>query len=59
MAGVGVTETQYLMPLKQTQQAVKKAQQLLKEGKYYEANLALKGAEEGIITDSVSLVDAN
>ena len=57
--GVGVTETQYLMPLKQTQQAVKKAQQLLKEGKYYEANLALKGAEEGIITDSVSLVDAN
>ncbi|WP_279205161.1 YfdX family protein [Obesumbacterium proteus] len=59
LAGVGVTETQYLMPLKQTQQAVKKAQQLLKEGKYYEANLALKGAEEGIITDSVSLVDAN
>lgn len=59
LAGVGVTETQYLMPLKQTQQAVKKAQQLLKEGKYYEANLALKGAEEGIITDSVSLVGAN
>lgn len=59
LAGVGVTETQYLMPLKQTQQAVKKAQQFLKEGKYYEANLALKGAEEGIITDSVSLVDAN
>ncbi|KID01909.2 YfdX family protein [Hafnia alvei] len=59
LAGVGVTETQYLMPLKQTQRAVKKAQQLLKEGKYYEANLALKGAEEGIITDSVSLVGAN
>ena len=59
LAGVGVTETQYLMPLKQTQQAVKKAQQLLKDGKYYEANLALKGAEEGIITDSVTLVDAN
>ncbi|ACY83153.1 YfdX family protein [Edwardsiella piscicida] len=57
LAGVGITETQYLMPLKQTRQAVAHAQSLLKAGKYYEANLALKGAEEGIITDSVTLVD--
>ncbi|GAB4593560.1 YfdX family protein [Edwardsiella tarda] len=59
LAGVGITETQYLMPLKQTRQAVTHAQALLKAGKYYEANLALKGAEEGIVTDSVTLVNAN
>ncbi|ELM3738102.1 YfdX family protein [Edwardsiella piscicida] len=57
LAGVGITETQYLMPLKQTRQAVVHAQSLLKAGKYYEANLALKGAEEGIVTDSITLAD--
>ena len=31
--------------------------QLVKEHKYYEANVALKAAEDGLIVTSVSLVD--
>ncbi|WP_142916317.1 YfdX family protein, partial [Klebsiella pneumoniae] len=34
-------------------------QELLKAGKYYEANLVLKGAEEGIVVDSEMLVAGN
>jgi hypothetical protein len=33
------------------------AMQLAKEHKYYEANLALKAGEDGVIANSVSLVD--
>ncbi len=55
LAGVGVSETEFLMPLKHTLQAAKDAQSLLKAGKYYEANLALKGAEEGIISDTETI----
>ncbi|HBA7495470.1 TPA: YfdX family protein [Escherichia coli] len=55
LAGINISETQWLMPLKQTQQKVKSAQSLMAEGKYYEANLALKGAEDGTIMDTVSL----
>lgn len=40
------------MPLNQTRKAVASAQKLLSSGKYYEANLVLKGAEEGIVIDS-------
>ncbi|EOY9770321.1 YfdX family protein [Escherichia coli] len=54
LAGINISETQWLMPLKQTQQKVRSAQILMAEGKYYEANLALKGAEDGIIMDTVS-----
>ncbi|ELH6614094.1 YfdX family protein, partial [Escherichia coli] len=46
LAGINISETQWLMPLKQTQQKVRSAQILMAEGKYYEANLALKGAED-------------
>ncbi|MGL6116241.1 YfdX family protein [Plesiomonas sp.] len=56
LAGIGIVENQALMPLKQTQQHVNKAIELMKEGQYYEANLALKGAEDGIIIDSESLI---
>lgn len=52
LAGVGVMENQYLMPLKQTRNALADAQKLLDKKQYYEANLALKGAEDGIIVDS-------
>ncbi|WP_244567495.1 YfdX family protein [Escherichia coli] len=55
LAGIDISETQWLMPLKQTQKKVNSAQKLMREGKYYEANLALKGAEDGVITDTVSL----
>jgi len=33
-------------------QAVSEASKLLDSGKYYEENLVLKGAEDGIIVDS-------
>ncbi|HAI1492918.1 TPA: YfdX family protein, partial [Escherichia coli] len=44
-----------LMPLKQTRNALADAQKLLDKKQYYEANLALKGAEDGIIVDSEAL----
>lgn len=52
LAGMSVLQNQYLMPLKQTREAVSEASKLLDSGKYYEANLVLKGAEDGIIVDS-------
>ncbi|QMD46854.1 YfdX family protein [Citrobacter freundii] len=52
LAGISVLQTQYLMPLNQTRKAVASAQKLLSSGKYYEANLVLKGAEDGIVVDS-------
>ncbi|EMU7669014.1 YfdX family protein [Escherichia coli] len=55
LAGIDISETQWLLPLKQTQQKVSNAQKLMSEGKYYEANLALKGAEDGVIMDTVSI----
>lgn len=55
LAGIGVMENVYLMPLKQTRNAVAQAQKLMGEHKYYEANLALKGAEDGVIMDSTAL----
>ncbi|MEG1247681.1 MAG: YfdX family protein [Citrobacter sp.] len=54
LIGIDVSITQYLMPLNQTRKAVDKAQQLIKEEKYYEANLALKMATDEIITDTIS-----
>ena len=54
-ANIGVAITRILMPLKVTVQDVDKAISLLKEHKYYEANLALKGAQDGLITDTVAL----
>ncbi|NYY76121.1 hypothetical protein DMI70_15850 [Escherichia coli] len=41
-AGVGVMENQYLMPLKQTRNALADAQKLLDKKQYYEANRRLK-----------------
>lgn len=43
------------MPLKQTRNALADAQKLLDKKQYYEANLALKSAEDGIIVDSEAL----
>ena len=45
------------MPLKQTIAKVEKASEMLDDGKYYEANLALKGAEDGMITDTETIID--
>lgn len=59
LAGIDVIENQYLMPLKKTQKAVTQAQKLLASGKYYEANMVLKGAEDAIVLDSEMLVAGN
>lgn len=59
LAGVGVNETEYLLPLNQTRDAITRAQQLLKSGKYYEANLILRDAERSIVTNSNTLIEAN
>lgn len=45
------------MPLKQTIAKVDKARKMLDDEKYYETNLALKGAEHGIITDTETIID--
>jgi len=45
------------MPLKETETRLATATNLTKEHKYYEANLALKAAEDGIVLDSVSLLE--
>jgi len=59
LAGIGVMEDQYLMPLNQTRKAVATAQKMLADGKYYEANLVLKSAEDGIVVDSEMFAASN
>jgi glucan-binding YG repeat protein len=56
-ADIGVSVTRVLMPLKATVTQVDKAIELIKEHKYYEANLSLKAAEDGLITDSILLYE--
>ena len=56
-ADVQVSATRMLMPLAATVKHVDSALSLLKEHKYYEANLALKAAEDGLITDTVLLTE--
>jgi hypothetical protein len=52
-ADIGVAVTQTLIPVKTTEENVEKAIGLLKNHKYYEANLALKAAEDGAVIDTV------
>jgi hypothetical protein len=54
-ADIGVSVTRVLMPLKATLRNVDKAIALVKENKYYEANLALKGVQDGLIVDTIGL----
>jgi primosomal protein N'' len=56
-ADIGVSVGRMLMPLNATIKHVDKAIDLMSQHKYYEANLALKGAEDGVIVDSVMLVE--
>ncbi len=53
---IDVTYTCVLMPLEATIKCVTEATRLANEHKYYEANLALKAAEDGLIIDSTSLI---
>lgn len=54
---IDVNYTCVLMPWEATMKCVTEACQLADEHKYYEANLALKTAEDGLIIDSVSLME--
>ncbi|MDS4041656.1 MAG: YfdX family protein [Candidatus Competibacter sp.] len=56
-ADVKLTLTTLFMPLEATSKAVDQAANLLTQNKYYEANLALKKAEDGWVVDSQSFVD--
>lgn len=55
LAGITVVENEVLMPLKQTRTDIQKAIALFDDGKYYQANLMLLSAEEGIIVDSETI----
>ena len=54
---IDVAFTRVLMPIKQTDVHVDAAASLLDQGKYYEANLALKAAQDLLQTDTVVLGD--
>jgi hypothetical protein len=54
---IDVNFSRVLMPLKETETRLASATSLSKAQKYYEANLALKAAEDGIVLDSVSLLE--
>lgn len=56
-ADIGVSVGTMLMPLDATMKHVDAAIQLMSEHKYYEANLALKGAEDGVVVDSIMLAE--
>lgn len=54
---IDVNFTRIMMSLSATRQCVTDAMQLAEEQKYYEANLALKAAEDAVIVDSLSLAE--
>lgn len=54
---IDVAFTRVLMPIKETDVHVDAAATLLDQGKYYEANLALKAAQDLLQTDTVSFGD--
>ena len=53
---VDVVFTRVMLPLESTKKRVADAEKLAGDHKYYEANLALKAAEEGIVIDAVDLM---
>ncbi|MBE0621061.1 MAG: YfdX family protein [Burkholderiales bacterium] len=57
LADVDANYTRVLMPLDATKTRVADASRLLAGDKYYEANLALKAAEDGVVVDTVSLLE--
>lgn len=58
LAGVSVIENQELIPLQQTRKDVTTALSLMNEGKYYQAGLILKSAQDGVIVDSQSIQES-
>ncbi|MCB1906322.1 MAG: YfdX family protein [Rhodocyclaceae bacterium] len=49
--------TQLLMPLKETRAHVDEAAGMIRDKNYFDANLALKAAEDGLTVDTTMLVD--
>jgi hypothetical protein len=58
LGDIGVSFSRVVMPLNGTLAKVDEASKLLEEHKYYEANLALKAAEDGLIVDTIGLITA-
>ncbi|EAV2220633.1 YfdX family protein [Salmonella enterica] len=52
LAGISVSESQILMPLKTTRDDIRKAIELFNDGKFYQTNLMLLSAEQGVVTDT-------
>ncbi|EDQ3858071.1 YfdX family protein [Salmonella enterica subsp. diarizonae] len=59
LAGVSVIENQELIPLQQTRKDVNTALSLMSEGKYYQASLMLKSAQDSVIVDSQSVQESS
>jgi hypothetical protein len=57
LANIDVTTSVAVVPAKITMEHLQNAQKLMTEGKYYEANIALKSIEDSILIDSYG-VDA-
>ena len=58
LADIDVNYSQVWMPIAGAQNHLDEAIKLMNEGKYYEANLALKAIEDSLTTDSVTLAEA-
>lgn len=58
LADVDIGFSRVLMPLGTTTKHLDTAADLLNEGKFYEANMALKAVEDGLVLDTVVLVEA-
>ena len=57
MGEIEVNFSRVMMPIAETEKLLTQATNLANEGKYYECNLALKAAEDGLQLDSVSLIE--
>lgn len=57
LADVGVGVSRLLMPVQATRRHIDVAADLMGSDKYYEANLALKAAEDGLQVDTMALVE--
>ncbi len=55
LAEVDASFSRVLMPLQTTGRQIAAANRLMKDKRYYEANLALKAAEDGLQIDTVAL----
>lgn len=57
LADVELKYSRILMPIEATKKHVDQALRLLKEHKYYEANMALKAVDDGLTVETVKLVE--